>query len=77
MQQVSKQKVSFVRSVVDAAGIKVVKVRTPGLRGRFGFARTIRHDGNVHPTLERSALTYTSEDAAYLAAHKHYNLRSA
>lgn len=64
-------KQAFIRNMVQAAGIKIVKVRSPLKRGMYGFTRL------VGDTLERSSRCWRNEDEAFAAAHKHYNLRSA
>lgn len=49
------------------AGIKAVKVRTPGKnKGRFGWCAV------VDEVLERSSGTYSTEELAYAGAYYHY-----
>lgn len=65
-------KLNFVKSVCASAGVNVVRIRHPKAKGRYGFTRVMQ-DGS----LERSSKTYDDDRAAFMAAHKHYNLRSA
>ncbi len=69
--KISPIKLAFIRTVVAAAGVKVVKIRTAHARGNYGFVRI------VGDTLERSTKHWRSEDDCFAAAHKHYNLRAA
>lgn len=73
--------IKFIRSVVDASGVKIVRASVPDTHPKakpgqrkfkgYGFVRV--QEGNV---LERSSLTWPSEDMAYEQAHKFFHLRS-
>lgn len=75
-------KTEFVKSVAVAAGIQVVRVggRVEANRraaGRYGWARTIRNAEGSIVSLERSRVTWRTEDEALADAHHYYHLRSA
>jgi hypothetical protein len=74
------QRAAFIKAVVEEAGIKVTKARSPGSDPRsrwemvgFGFYRVL-DNGNG---LEHSTRHWGSEQAAYEAAHTHYKLRAS
>lgn len=71
----TNQRSTDIRRIVDAAGIKLVRVSTPRLRGRWGWVRIVQTAHGAE--LNRSRATFRTDAEAYADAYRFYGLPTA